>query len=152
MTPEDMPDYLFHLQAAGRSTSTISVYAALMSMLHRNGGLMPPPVSPDVIRAKKKINRTTIFSGERTGQVVPFCRPVLNRLNAVWKHCSRLRHLRDLAFMHVAYGILLRMSELSRLRGRDISLAADGRIILDVSWTKTILHSGGIVKALSSRS
>lgn len=35
---------------------------------------------------------------------------------------------------------------------RDISLAADGRIILDVGWTKTILQDGGLVKALSARS
>lgn len=152
MLPEDMQDYLFHLQATGRSTSTISVHAALMSMLHRNAGLVPPTVSPDVVRAKKKINRTAVVSGERTGQAVPFCRPDLNRLDKLWKHSPRLLHLRDLAFMHVAYSTLLRMSELSRLRVRDITRAADGRIILDVGWTKTILQSGGIVKALSARS
>ncbi|MDU6441253.1 MAG: tyrosine-type recombinase/integrase [Pantoea sp.] len=152
MLPEDMQDYLFHLQATGRSTSTISVHAALMSMLHRNAGLVPPTVSPDVVRAKKKINRTAVVSGERIGQAVPFCRPDLNRLDKLWKHSPRLQHLRDLAFMHVAYSTLLRMSELSRLRVRDITRAADGRIILDVGWTKTILQSGGIVKALSARS
>lgn len=152
MSPEDMQDYLFYLQSLGRSTSTISVHAALMSMLHRNAGLVPPTVSPDVVRAKKKINRTAVISGERTGQAVPFCRPDLNRLDAAWKRSPRLQHLRDLAFVHVAYSTLLRMSELSRLRVRDISRAADGRIILDVGWTKTILQSGGIVKALSARS
>ncbi|MDK4218984.1 tyrosine-type recombinase/integrase [Pantoea agglomerans] len=152
MSPNDMQDYLFHLQALGRSTSTISVHAALMSMLHRNAGLVPPTVSPDVMRARKKINRTAVISGERTGQAVPFCRPDLNRLDAKWGHSPRLQQLRDLAFMHVAYGTLLRMSELSRLRVRDISLTADGRIILDVGWTKTILQSGGIVKALSANS
>lgn len=51
MSPEDMQDYLFHLQAIGRSTSTISVHGALLAMLHRNAGLVPPTVSPDVIRA-----------------------------------------------------------------------------------------------------
>lgn len=152
MSPEDMQDYLFHLQATGRATSTISVHAALIAMLHRNAGLVPPTVSPDVVRARKKINRTAVVSGERTGQAVPFCRPDLNRLDAAWNKSPRLQHLRDLAFMHVAYGTLLRMSEISRLRVRDISRAADGRIILDVGWTKTILQSGGIVKALSARS
>lgn len=34
----------------------------------------------------------------------------------------------------------------------DVTRTADGRVILDVGWTKTILQSGGIVKALSSRS
>ncbi|WP_337013822.1 tyrosine-type recombinase/integrase [Pantoea sp. AS142] len=152
MSPEDMQDYLFHLQAIGRATSTISVHAALLSMLHRNAGLVPPTVSPDVVRARKKINRIAVISGERTGQAVPFCRPDLNRLDAAWSHSSRLQQLRDLAFMHIAYSTLLRMSELSRLRVRDISLAVDGRVILDVGWTKTILQSGGIVKALSAKS
>lgn len=152
MSPEDIQDYLFHLQSTGRATSTISVHAALIAMLHRNAGLIPPTVSPEVVRARKKINRTAVVSGERIGQAVPFCRPDLNRLDAAWNNSTRLQHLRDLAFMHVAYGTLLRMSELSRLRVRDISRAADGRIIIDVGWTKTILHSGGIVKALSARS
>jgi site-specific recombinase XerC len=152
MTPDDLQDYLFNLQATGRASSTISTHAALISMLHRNAGLVPPNVSPDVGRARKKINRAAVVSGERTGQAVPFCRRDLNRLDAVWQGSSRLQHLRDLAFMHVAYSTLLRMSELSRLRVRDITRAPDGRMILDVGWTKTILHSGGLVKALSARS
>ncbi|MEN4757286.1 recombinase Cre, partial [Pantoea agglomerans] len=102
MTPDDMQDYLFHLQAIGRSTSTISVHAALISMLHRNAGLVPPTVATDVVRARKKINRIAVMSGERTGQAVPFCRPDLDRLDALWQHSSRLQHLRDLAFVHVA--------------------------------------------------
>ncbi|MGK3138697.1 tyrosine-type recombinase/integrase [Pantoea trifolii] len=152
MSPDDLQDYLFHLQAAGRATSTVSVHAALVAMLHRNAGLVPPTVSPEVVRARKKINRTAIMSGERTGQAVPFCRPDLDHLDTLWQHSPRLQHLRDLAFVHVAYGTLLRMSELSRLRVRDVTRAADGRVILDVGWTKTILQSGGIVKALSARS
>lgn len=152
MKPEDFQEYLFYLQAIGRATSTISVHAALIAMLHRNVGLLPPTVSPDVVRARKKINRTAIVSGERIGQAVPFCRSDLNRLDAVLKHSYRLQHLRDLAFIHLSYGTLLRMSELSRLRVRDIAHTNDGRIILDVGWTKTILQSGGIVKALSKRS
>ncbi|GME39935.1 MULTISPECIES: hypothetical protein [unclassified Pantoea] len=103
MTPDDMQDYLFHLQAIGRSTSTISVRAASISMLHRNAGLVPPTVVTDVVRARKKINRTAVMLGERTGQAAPFCRPDLNRLDVEWAHSSRLQQLRDLAFMHVAY-------------------------------------------------
>lgn len=152
MQAEDFQDYLFHLQAIGRAASTISTHAALISMLHRNAGLLPPTLSPEVIRARKKINRAAVVSGERTGQAVPFCQQDLKRLDMLWRNSSRLQHLRDLAFMHVAYSTLLRMSELSRLKIRDITRAADGRIILDVSWTKTILQSGGIVKALSARS
>lgn len=152
MTPGDLQDYLLHLQIIGRAASTISTHAALIAMLHRNAGLVPPTVAPEVIRARKKINRTAIVTGERTGQAVPFCRPDLNRLDAAWQNSPRLQQRRDLAFLHVAYSTLLRMSELSRLRIRDLSRAADGRIILDVGWTKTILQSGGIVKALSAKS
>jgi len=151
MAPEDLQDYLFHLQAMGRATSTISVHATLIAMLHRNAGLIPPTVSPDVVRARKKINRTAIVAGERIGQAVPFCREDLMQLDTLLKHSCRLQQLRDLAFVHVAYGTLLRMSELSRLKIGDITQAPDGRLLLDVGWTKTILQSGGIVKALSRR-
>ena len=152
MLAEDLQDYLLHLQNAGRAASTISTHAALISMLHRNAGFIPPNVSPVVVRARKKINRKAVSSGERTGQAVPFCRVDLNRLDKIWQASPRLQLKRDLAFLHVAYSTLLRMSEMSRLRLRDISRTEDGRIILDVGWTKTILHSGGIVKALSARS
>ncbi|ERK09010.1 GST-loxP-cre recombinase fusion protein [Pantoea sp. AS-PWVM4] len=152
MTPEDLRDYLLYLQSAGRASSTIATHAALISMLHRNAGLVPPNVSPDVFRVVKKINRAAVIAGERTGQAVPFCRQDLKKLDAAWQGSPRLQQLRDLAFMHIAYSTLLRLSELSRLRVRDISRAADGRIILDVAWTKTIVQSGGIVKALSRQS
>ncbi|ADU72472.1 tyrosine-type recombinase/integrase [Pantoea sp. At-9b] len=152
MAPEDLRDYLLHLQCIGRASSTISTHAALISMLHRNAGLVPPNVSPDVFRVVKKINRAAVIAGERTGQAVPFCRQDLKKLDTAWQGSPRLQQLRDLAFMHVAYSTLLRLSELSRLRVRDISRAADGRMILDVAWTKTIVQSGGIVKALSTQS
>lgn len=152
MRPEHFQEYLFHLQGIGRAASTISVHAALIAMLHRNVGLVSPTLSPDVVRTRKMINRTAIVLGERVGQAVPFCRSDLDLLDAALKHSGRLQHLRDLAFIHLAYGTLLRMSELSRLRVQDIAHTTDGRIILDVAWTKTILQSGGIVKALSARS
>ncbi|WP_017348554.1 tyrosine-type recombinase/integrase [Pantoea sp. A4] len=152
MSADDLRDYLTHLQATGRASSTINSHAALISMLHRNAGLVPPNVSPDISRTMKKINRTAVVAGERTGQAVPFCRGDLKKLDQAWRASPRLQHLRDLAFMHVAYSTLLRMSELSRLRVGDIGRAADGRIILDVAWTKTIVQSGGIVKALGAQS
>lgn len=36
--------------------------------------------------------------------------------------------MRNLAFLHVAYGTLLRIGELARLRVRDVDRAGDGRI------------------------
>ena len=152
MSPDDLRDYLTHLQKVGRASSTISTHASLISMLHRNAGLTPPGVSPIVFRTLKKINRVAVTVGERTGQAVPFRLEDLLVLDKAWSNSASLRDLRNLAFLHVAYGTLLRLSELARLRVRDISRAEDGRIILDVAWTKTIVHAGGLIKALSALS
>ncbi|MDL4916154.1 MAG: tyrosine-type recombinase/integrase [Enterobacterales bacterium endosymbiont of Blomia tropicalis] len=152
MASADLRDYLSYLQATGRASSTIATHAALISMLHRNAGLTPPNTSPLVFRTIKKINRTAVISGERTGQAVPFRLADLTRLDKHWAGSVCLREVRNLAFLHVAYSSLLRVSELSRLRVRDVTRAADGRIILDVAWTKTIVQTGGLIKALSALS
>jgi len=145
MQPADLRDYLNWLQENGRASSTIATHGSLISMLHRNAGLTPPNTSPLVFRAVKKINRVAVVSGERTGQAVPFRLEDLLELDALWSDSTSLRHKRDLAFLHVAYSTLLRISELARLRVRDITRATDGRIILNVSYTKTIVLTGGLV-------
>lgn len=152
MEPADLRDYLLWLQAAGRASSTISTHAALISMLHRNAGLVPPNVSPLVFRAVKRINRSAVIAGERAGQAIPFRLRDLLLLDTRWSASDRLQQQRDLAFLHVAYATLLRISELSRLRVRDISRTPDGRIVLDVAWTKTIVMTGGLIKALGDLS
>ncbi|MBK0127818.1 tyrosine-type recombinase/integrase [Pantoea sp. S61] len=152
MSPADLRDYLLWLQASGRASSTISTHAALISMLHRNAGLVPPNRSPQVFRAVKKINRTAVIAGERAGQAVPFRIGDLLSLDARWSDSERLQQLRDLTFLHVAYATLLRVSELGRLRVRDVSRAPDGRIVLDVAWTKTIVMTGGLIKGLGDLS
>ncbi len=152
MLPADLRDYLNWLQESGRASSTIATHGSLISMLHRNSGLIPPNTSPLVFRAVKKINRVAVVTGERTGQAVPFRLEDLLELDALWSDSISLRHKRDLAFLHVAYSTLLRISELARLRVRDISRATDGRIILNVSYTKTIVQTGGLIKSLSSQS
>lgn len=152
MSPDDLRDYLTYLQAAGRASSTISTHASLISMLHRNAGLTPPGISPIVFRTLKKINRVAVTAGERTGQAIPFRLEDLLTLDEAWSDSSSLREQRNLAFLHVAYGTLLRLSEIARLRVRDISRAEDGRIVLNVAWTKTIVHAGGLIKALSAPS
>lgn len=152
MSPEDLRDYLVFLQASGRASTTVAAHASLISMLHRNAGLQPPNSSPLVFRAIKKINRSAVIGGERAGQALPFRITDLLHLDAVWAGSPRLQQKRDLAFLHVAYATLLRISELSRLRVRDITRSSDGRIILDVAWTKTIVMTGGLIKALSELS
>lgn len=152
MSPADLRDYLLWLQASGRASSTISTHASLISMLHRNAGITPPNVSPLVFRAVKKINRIAVIGGERAGQAIPFRIGDLLALDNCWSGSERLQQTRDLAFLHVAYATLLRVSELGRLRVREINRAADGRILLDVVWTKTIVMTGGLIKALGTLS
>lgn len=152
MSAEDLRDYLAFLGESGRASSTVTSHAALISMLHRNAGLAVPNASPLVFRAMKKINRVAVINGERAGQAVPFRLGDLLLLDQRWSGSDNPQWLRDLAFLHVAYATLLRISELSRLRVRDVMRAADGRIILDVAWTKTVVQTGGLIKALSSRS
>lgn len=152
MAPADLRDYLLWLQSTGRASTTVSAHAALISMLHRNAGLLAPTASPIVFRAIKKINRAAVTGGERAGQAVPFRIADLLLLDACWSGSDRLQQIRDLAFLHVAYATLLRISELGRLRVRDVSRAADGRIILDVAWTKTIVMTGGLIKGLGDLS
>jgi len=152
MSPNDLREYLLFLQSSGRASSTVSTHAALISMLHRNAGLTPPNVSPLVFRAMKKINRNAVLAGERAGQAIPFRIGDLLTLDARWASSPRLQHARDLAFLHVAYATLLRVSELGRLRVRDVTRAADGRIVLDVGWTKTLVMTGGLIKGLGALS
>ncbi|WP_342755474.1 tyrosine-type recombinase/integrase [Pantoea sp. MBD-2R] len=152
MQSADLRDYLGFLHSSGRASSTIATHASLIAMLHRNAGLISPTVSPLVFRTIKKINRTAVIAGERTGQAVPFRLADLMMLDERWRNSSRKKEMRNLAFLHVAYGTLLRISELARLRVGDITRAEDGRIILDVGWTKTIVQTGGLIKALSTLS
>ncbi|MDR6352545.1 integrase [Pantoea sp. SORGH_AS 659] len=152
MAAADLRDYLLWLQASGRASSTVSAHASLISMLHRNAGLVPPNASPLVFRALKKINRSAVIGGERAGQAIPFRIGDLLTLDGRWSGSGRLQQVRDLAFLHVAYATLLRVSELGRLRVRDITRAPDGRIVLDVAWTKTIVMTGGLIKALGDLS
>ena len=150
MMPADLRDYMMWLRKSGRASSTIATHASMISMLHRNAGLVPPNGSPLIFRAMKKINRLAVVSGERTGQALPLNLHDLYRIDDCWAGSSRLQDVRNLAFLHVAYSTLMRISELARIRLRDLSRADDGRFIIDVSHTKTIVQTGGLIKALST--
>lgn len=152
MLSSDLRDYLAWLQSIGRASSTIATHASMISMLHRNAGLPLPNASPLIFRVLKKIKRTAVVAGERTGQAIPFRLTDLHQIDRCWAGSVRLQELRNLAFLHVAYSTLMRISELARIKMRDLSRAEDGRFILDVSHTKTIVQTGGLIKALSSSS
>jgi integrase len=152
MLSSDLRDYLSWLQSSGRASTTIATHASLISMLHCHAGVVSPNSSPVIYRTIKKINRIAVVSGERTGQAIPFRLDDLHRIDDCWAGTTRLQQLRDLAFLHIAYSTLLRISELARIRVKDLSRAEDGRFILDVSYTKTIVQTGGLTKALSTLS
>lgn len=100
----------------------------------------------------KRINRTAVLAGERAGLAIPFRISDLLTLDEQWSGSDRLQQIRDLTFLHVAYATLLRVSELGRLRVRDISHTPDGRIVLDVVWMKTIVMIVGLIKGLGDLS
>lgn len=118
--------------------------------MHRKAGSLAPNGSPLVFRAIAKINRLAVVSGERTGHASPLVINDRYRLNDHWAGSERLQELRNLAFIHVAYSTLMRISELARIRLRDLLRAEDGRFIPDVSHTKIIVHAGGLIKAISA--
>lgn len=150
MKSADLRDYISHLEDSGLSVATIEVHVSLISMLHKQAQVVSPTASPTIARAMRLTRRTALVSGDRTGQAVPFRRDDLLSIDAVWADSDRVATIRNLAFLHVAYSTLLRMSEIGRLRVRDIERAPDGRIILNVTYTKTILKAGGVTKSLSA--
>lgn len=103
-----------------------------------------------IFLAMNKINRLAVVSGERTGQALPLNFNDLYRIDNCWAQSSRLQDIRNLAFLHVAYTTLMRISELARIRLRNLSRAEDGRFIIDVSHAKTIVQAGGLIKAMSA--
>ncbi|EKN4689596.1 tyrosine-type recombinase/integrase [Yersinia ruckeri] len=149
--PDYMRDYLIELHESGLASSTISNRAAMLNMLHRQAGLIPAGESEKVKRALKKINRVSITKGETTGQAIPFRVADLNKIDDAWKQSDQLKDVRNLAFLFIAYNTLLRVSNIARLKVRDVVFNADGTVILNIGYTKTIVDGQGLAKALSPR-
>lgn len=149
--PDYMRDYLIELHESGLASSTISNYAAMLNMLHRQAGLIPAGESEKVKRALKKINRVSITKGETTGQAIPFRIADLNMIDDAWKDSDQLKDIRNLAFLFIAYNTLLRVSNIARLKVRDVVFNTDGTVILNIGYTKTIVDGQGLTKALSPR-
>ncbi|MCL1031413.1 tyrosine-type recombinase/integrase [Serratia silvae] len=152
MKSTDLRDYISHMEEKGMAVSTIQVHTSMIAMLHREAQVVSPTSSSTVRRAMRLTRRSALVAGERTGQAVPFRRDDLFSLDVLWVASDRVAIIRNLAFLHVAYSTLLRMSEISRIRVRDIGRAPDGRIILNVGYTKTVLKAGGVTKSLSFQS
>ncbi|MDC9591582.1 tyrosine-type recombinase/integrase [Xenorhabdus sp. XENO-10] len=144
-------DYLLELHENGRAPATISNYASMLNLLHRQAGLLPAGDSEKVKRVLKKINRASIINGETEGQAIPFKITDLNQIDEVWKTSDRLKNIRNLAFLFIAYNTLLRVSNIARLKVRDVAVNRDGSVMLNIGYTKTLVDGQGLTKALSPR-
>ncbi|WP_053067817.1 tyrosine-type recombinase/integrase [Xenorhabdus khoisanae] len=144
-------DYLLELHENGRAPSTLKNHVRMLNMLHRQAGLIPAGDSQKVQRTLKKISRLAVVSGQTVGQAIPFRIADLNRVDAAWQDSDQLKVMRNRAFLFVAYNTLLRVSNIARLKVKDLVFQPDGHLLLNVGHTKTIMDGYGITKALSPR-
>ncbi|MBD2801767.1 tyrosine-type recombinase/integrase [Xenorhabdus sp. M] len=144
-------DYLWELHESGLAPATISNYAAMLNLLHRQAGLIPAGDSQKVKRILKKIHRVAIVHGEKAGQAIPFRIADLNQIDTAWNGSASLKDCRNLAFLFVAYNTLLRISNLARLKVGDVTFNSDGSVMLHIGYTKTQVDGQGSIKALSPR-
>lgn len=149
--PAHIRAYLLDLQANGRSAATVKVHLSRINMVHSNLGLPRPGVDPVVRRVTKSITRSAVQDGERQGQAVPFRRNDLNTLTELWAESPALMDLRDLALLGIAWNTMLRISEVCRIRVRDIAWQDNETALIHIGWTKTTVNANGIVKALAPR-
>nr|WP_237388273.1 tyrosine-type recombinase/integrase [Xenorhabdus sp. Sc-CR9] len=149
--PDYLRDYLWELHESGLAPATLSNYAAMLNLLHRQAGLIPAGDSQKVKRILKKIHRVAVVNGEKEGQAIPFRIDDLNRIDTAWNASAQLKDSRNLAFLFVAYNTLLRVSNLARLKVRDVIFNRDGSIMLHIGYTKTQVDGQGLTKALSPR-
>lgn len=148
--PEDVREYLFHLKDdLSRAVNTVNMHQAMINKIHKHAGLPRPSDNMDVSLGMKGIRRTAVMKGERIGQAIPLHVQEVFRLADLWENSDSLASRRNLAFIGVAYNSLLRISEVARIRVRDIHFAADGSATFDVGYTKTITDQNGIVKKLA---
>ncbi|WP_241646994.1 tyrosine-type recombinase/integrase [Rosenbergiella metrosideri] len=135
--PDNCREYLIWMKdVKGNSINTVRTRLAMLNMLMKISGL--PAVSMDsvVSLGMKKLNRVAATSGERVGQAVPFHLADLQVADRLYKQLGTESALRNRAFLFVAYNTMLRMSEIGRLRVRDLQINGDN-VTLFVAYTKT---------------
>jgi len=147
--PELARIYFLSMSESGLASSTIEKHYAMMNMLCKQCGLPQLLLNVDVQRAMKRIKREAVVSGERTGQAIPFRLPDLQLLSHIMGRSDKLTDMRNLAFLYLAYNTLCRMSELSRIRVRDLDIDESGHVIVNLTHTKTMVTAAGVIKHLS---
>lgn len=147
--PENVRDYLLHLQARGCAVKTIEQHLGQLNMLHKRAGLPRPSDANTVSLVMRRIRKENVDAGERVKQALPFERSDFNRVRKLLGDSERVKDIRNLAFLGLAYNTLLRISEVSRIRVKDISYTEGGRMLIHIGRTKTLVSIEGVEKALS---
>lgn len=147
--PDLAREYFIEMHECELASSTIDKHYAMMNMLCREAGLPGLKDNNDLKRALKMIRRESVMKGERTGQAIPFRLQDLHLLDHLMGKSDKLADQRNLAFLFVAYNTLTRLSEISRIRVRDLEIRENGHVVIDLSHTKTIVTAAGVVKHLS---
>lgn len=142
--------YLLDMYENGLASTTVDKHYAMLNMLLKQAGLPTLTDSQSVSLAMRKIRRDAGTGGEeRTGQAIPLRLDDLRLLNVLLLRSGRTVDLRNLTFLYVAYNTLLRISEIGRIRVRDLEIEGDN-VTINVSHTKTIVSAAGLTKSLSA--
>lgn len=146
---ESMRSYLMEMHDAGLAVATVRLHYSMLCKLHAHAGLPSLVENPVVNLAMKNITRSSVERGERTGQAIPFRLRDLQQVAMAYGHSKDLVDKRDLAFLSVTYNTMLRISEVARLKVRDLEQGPDGRTVLRIAYTKTTLTPDGQIRTLS---
>ncbi|ECC4541308.1 tyrosine-type recombinase/integrase [Salmonella enterica] len=146
---ENVRDYLLSLQSRGCAVKTIEQHLGQLNMLHKRAGLPRPSDSNAVSLVMRRIRRENVDAGERAKQALAFERSDFHQVRDMLKDSDRVKDIRNLAFLGLAYNTLLRIAEITRIRVKDISRTEGGRMLVRIGRTKTLVSTAGVEKALS---
>ncbi|EKY1962303.1 tyrosine-type recombinase/integrase [Cronobacter sakazakii] len=147
--PENVRDYLLSLQERGCAVKTIEQHLGQLNMLHKRAGLPRPSDSNAVSLVMRRIRKENVDAGERAKQALAFERRDFHQVRTLLGDSDRVRDIRNLAFLGLAYNTLLRIAEIARIRVKDITRTEGGRMLVRIGRTKTLVSTAGVEKALS---
>src|SRR5207249_3091497 len=127
-----------------RLPATIRRYVSSISTQHGAAVLPNPTTALEVKLALKRMSRTR---GVRQAQAAPLSRERVDRMIAACG--NRLRDLRDLALLAVAYDTLGRRSEIVAMNLCDVAVAEDGSGTVLIRRSKADQDGAGQVRFLA---
>lgn len=151
VNPELLRDWIIEMYNDGRSVNTINNYVSMLNMIHQQAGIVAAGSDNSVKLALRKVSRLALSDGKVTEQAMPFKIDDLNAIDAAWENSSNIKEIRNRAFLFVAYNTILRISNLTHFKMKDVSYNQDGTITLKVNQTKTTKDGEARIKKLSVR-